>query len=454
MMEDKDVLPFLNSLSPEQAKFADLVVTEAERQGVPPRFALALAWQESKLKPDAMGEKDEVGIMQVRPGTAQMYGYDPKELADPTRNIRIGVDILRRHLDSFNNDPMLAAIAYNAGPNLTYLTDPQKGQLPESTEAYVRDIYTLGGFTDMPKDQDQKDETAKSEQNLMQEFLSKFQEPEAKAQALTDLMAAGAGATVSKLADVGKEGMSAARDVRAILAAQAAAARAGPGTPPAPIPTDPMHTRQMQGTTDAGATGRARQTTYQTGTSQQASAAKQQADVIEQLKRQGVVSGDARSVMAKAPGLTATPSGVLLPSSQVYADIPPPQGTTPPPKPSLMQRTGQTTRNIAAGLGRGVTAPFRSPIMAGAMGGMGAMESGMEAQRRVQAGDMPGAGIAAAGTVGGLAMLAPNPLLRGVGAATAVSSPVAMYLYDKAKKAQEEGAGLKPPSIYAPMYLR
>ena len=119
-----------------------------------------------------------------------------------------------------------------------------------------------------------------------------------------------------------------------------------------------------------------------------------------------------------------------------------------------MQRTGQTTRNIAAGLGRGATAPFRSPVMAGALGGMGAMESGMEAQRRAKAGDMPGAGIAAAGTMGGLAMLYPNPVVRGVGAATAVSSPVAMYLYDKAKKAQEQGAGLKPPSIYAPMYLR
>ena len=454
MMEDKDVLPFLNTLSPDQAKFADLIITEAEKKGVPPRFALALAWQESKLNPEAMGSKDEVGIMQVRPGTAQMYGYDPKELADPTRNIRIGVDILRRHLDSFNNDPMLAAIAYNAGPNLAYLTDPQKGQLPESTEAYVRDIYKLGGFTDMPAQGAQEEETKAKEQNLMEEFLSKFQDPEAKAQALSDLMAAGAGAAASKLGDIGKEGMGAARDVRAILAAQANAARAGAGTPPAPIPTDPMHTRQMQGTTDAGATGRARQQTYNVGTSQQASAAKQQADVIEQLKRQGVVTGDARSVMAKAPGLTATPSGVLLPSSQVYADIPPPQGTTPPQRPSLMQRTGQTTRNIAAGLGRGATVPFRSPVIAGALGGMGAMESGMEAQRRMKDNDMVGAGIAAAGLGGGLAALYPNPVVRSAGLITAAASPTAMYLYDKAKKAREEGAGLKPPSIYAPMYLR
>jgi hypothetical protein len=37
-MEDKDILPFLNSLSPEQAKYADLIVTEAEKRGVSPRL--------------------------------------------------------------------------------------------------------------------------------------------------------------------------------------------------------------------------------------------------------------------------------------------------------------------------------------------------------------------------------------------------------------------------------
>lgn len=457
-MEDKDVLPFLNSLSPEQAKYADIIVTEAEKRGVSPRFALAIAWQESKLTPNVTGKAKEVGMMQVMPTTAQAYGYDPKELNDPIKNIQIGVDILRRHLDRFDNDPMLAAIAYNAGPNLTYFIDPQKGNLPESTEQYVKSIYSMGGFTDMPKPSEQKDQEDQGGQdggknkNAMEELLSKFQNPEAKAQALTDLMAMGAGAAGAKVAEVGSATASGLRDVRDIIAAQAAAARQG--TPPAPIPTDPMHTRQMQGTTDAGATGRARQTTYQTGTSQQAAAAKQQAEIMQQLQRQGVITGDAKSVMAKAPGLTATPSGVLLPSSQVYADIPPPQGTTPPPKPSLMQRTQQTTANVGRAMGRGMMAPLRSPMMAGALGGLAAAEGGQEAYTRLKGGDDPGAAIAGAGALGGLATLFPNPAVRGVGLATAVGSPIAMYLYDKAKKAQETGAGLQPPSIYAPMYLR
>lgn len=454
-MEDKDILPFLNSLSPEQAKYADLIVTEAEKRGVPPRFALALAWQESKFNPAAIGKDKEVGIMQVLPTTAQQYGYDLKELTDPVRNISIGVDILRRHLDQFNNDPMLAAIAYNAGPNLTYLTDPQKGKLPESTENYVRNIYSMGGFTEAAKpagQTEQENQGGGKDKSSVEEFLSKFQNPEAKAQALTDLMAMGAGAAGAKVAEVGSATASGLRDVRDIIAAQAAAARQG--TPPAPIPTDPMHTRQMQGTTDAGATGRARQTTFNTATSQQAAAARQQADIMQQLQRQGVIAGDAKSVMAKAHGLTATPSGVLLPSSQVYADIPPTQGTTPPPRPSLMQRTQQTTANVGRAMGRGMTAPFRSSIVSGGLGGLAAAEGGQEAYTRLKAGDDPGAAIAGAGALGGLATLFPNPAVRGVGLATAVGSPIAMYLYDKAKKAQETGAGLQPPSIYAPMYLR
>jgi hypothetical protein len=101
-----------------------------------------------------------------------------------------------------------------------------------------------------------------------------------------------------------------------------------------------------------------------------------------------------------------------------------------------------------------MTAPFRSPVFSGGLGGLAAAEGGQEAYTRLKGGDDPGAAIAGAGALGGLATLFPNPAVRGVGLATAVASPIAMYLYDKSKKAQETGAGLQPPSIYAPMYLR
>jgi hypothetical protein len=219
-------------------------------------------------------------------------------------------------------------------------------------------------------------------------------------------------------------------------------------TPPAPIPTDPMHTRQMQGTTDAGATGRARQNTYQAGTSQQAAAASQQADVIEQLKRQGVVSGDARSVMAKAPGLTATPSGVLLPSSQVYADIPPTQGTKPPPPPPP-QAPQPKGPGVLSRLQSGYRQafPVGKTSLLGALGGLGMAEGARETSRRFEEDDMLGALLAGLGTVGSAGAMTPFPPARIAGTVAATASPLALYLYDKMRSRQT--GSLPLPSVYA-----
>ena len=460
-------LSFLDKLTPQQAEIAEKVAQEAIKRGINPRFAVALAYTENGFM-DRPGSVDEIGIMQVRPGTARQYGYDPKELKDPDRNIQIGLDILKRHLTMYENDPYAAAVAYNAGPDQAVLLGKENATLPAITREYLKNIRKLGGFTEAPPKEEppQKSEELQQQERLagltseerMQEMLS---DPELKKRVMADLAGAGAGAVIGKGLDVGSDLAQMMRDRRDVLAAQAAAVRAGPGAPPAPIPTDPMHTRQMQGTTEAGTTGRARQQTYNVGTSQQSSAAKQQADVIEQLKRQGLVSGDARSVMAKAPGLTATPSGVLLPSSQVYADIPPPQGTTPPPKPNLMQRTGQATRNMVGALGRGTTAPFRSPVVSGALGGLGAVESGAKAMEYGAQGKAPEAGMAAAGALGGLAAMLPfPPPVKAAGAAASVVSPLSLYLYEKAKARKAEQQGLEQmgmyqeamPSIYRPRY--
>lgn len=465
MADIGNAFTFLDSLSPEQEKVAEKIIEEATKRGINPRFAIALAWTENKFT-NKPGSLDEIGIMQVRPGTAKQYGYNPKDLLDESRNIEIGLDILKRHLDAFDNDPWAAATAYNAGPGTPILVGKENAKLPETTADYLRKIQGFGGFTEMPatakeEPPTQSEELKQKQLPLEEQFKQALSDPELKKQLMFDLAGAGAGAAGSKMLDVGSDVMQMFRDRRDVLAAQAAAARSGLGVPPEPIPTDPMHTRQMQGTTDAGATGRARQTTYQTGTSQQSAAAKQQEELMKQLQQRGVITGDAKSVLAKAPGLTATPSGVLLPSSQVYADIPPPQGTTPPPKPSLLQRTQQTTANVGRAIGRGALAPFRSPIVSGALGGLGAAESGTQALEYAMKGKLPEASVAGAGALAGLASILPlSPPMRAVGAATAVVSPIALRLYEKAKEREMEKQGLEQmgmqqeamPSIYRKRY--
>ena len=73
-----------------------LVTAEAERNGIPTALADAVVTVESSYDPAAVGGLDEVGLMQVRPGTAAMLGFDgtARALFAPPVNVRYGVRYL------------------------------------------------------------------------------------------------------------------------------------------------------------------------------------------------------------------------------------------------------------------------------------------------------------------------------------------------------------------------
>lgn len=88
--------------------------------GVPVDLLIAQARRESNFNPYARGAAGEVGIMQVRPTTAQQPGYgvppiDPALLTDPAENIRFGARYLagrgRANGATDLNDPAQRAIA-------------------------------------------------------------------------------------------------------------------------------------------------------------------------------------------------------------------------------------------------------------------------------------------------------------------------------------------------------
>jgi hypothetical protein len=466
-------------LTAEQQRVAEMVRRQAESLGVNPRLAMALAYRESgfTMKP---GELDEIGIMQVRPGTAKQYGFSPKDLLDEEKNINIGLTILKSHLERFSglpNQSAMAVAAYNTGPDHPFFSNPEKNPLPEKTQSYVKDISGLRAFeqpgllgSEEPASSEETSGGQLTDQQRRDKLVEEVKELPGKVaqeyptatRAAIDVAGASLGAQAGRFAETGRErAAQAAADLLRSSAQPAAPAVQPTATPPAPIPTDPMHTRQMQGTTNAGTTGLARQQTYNVGTSQQAAAANEQAKVIEQLKRQGLVSGDAKSLLAKAPGLTSTPSGVLLPSSQVYADIPPPQGTAPaPPAPAQPPQRPSALSRVTGGMSRGMQiAPRAFPGLTGMLGGLGAAELGQEAFRRGSEGDVIGSMIAGGGALGSAASLLPFPQTRVGGPAVAMVSPLALYLYDKAKDravsqakgfgALASGAQLPAPSIYS-----
>ena len=76
--------------------------------------------QESGGNPDAVSEKDAVGLMQVLPSTAaeiaQDLGLEDYDLKDPKTNIQIGSEYLKRLVDQFDGDVELALTAYHSGP--------------------------------------------------------------------------------------------------------------------------------------------------------------------------------------------------------------------------------------------------------------------------------------------------------------------------------------------------
>ena len=89
-----------------------------------PALAFAHIIQESTFRADAVSPADAVGLMQVRPGTAQDMArarnlpYSRASLTDPSYNLEFGqsfIELMRRSPATGGQLPRMMA-AYNAGP--------------------------------------------------------------------------------------------------------------------------------------------------------------------------------------------------------------------------------------------------------------------------------------------------------------------------------------------------
>jgi len=94
-----------------------LIKQEAEKNGLPPDIADAVAAIESGYDPSAVGCVGEIGLMQVRPETAAMLGFkgDLTELARPDVNVHYGVAYLSEAWRLANGDLCRALMKYRAG---------------------------------------------------------------------------------------------------------------------------------------------------------------------------------------------------------------------------------------------------------------------------------------------------------------------------------------------------
>jgi soluble lytic murein transglycosylase-like protein len=103
--------PAAESLNPKA-----LIDRAAARYDLPPEFLHAVVAAESSYDASALSPKGAIGLMQLMPDTAAMYGADPN---DPEQNVDAGTrylrDLLLMYKDKDNQLSMTLA-AYNAGP--------------------------------------------------------------------------------------------------------------------------------------------------------------------------------------------------------------------------------------------------------------------------------------------------------------------------------------------------
>lgn len=119
-----------------------LITSEAQRQGVDPAFAMAVAWQESGWQADVVSWAGAVGVMQLLPATADWVGTtmlgQTVNPSDARSNVRAGVTLLRHYLDRYGGDRALVLAAYYQGQ-----TAADRHGVYAVTRPYITSILAL-----------------------------------------------------------------------------------------------------------------------------------------------------------------------------------------------------------------------------------------------------------------------------------------------------------------------
>jgi soluble lytic murein transglycosylase-like protein len=106
--------PWNPARCPAAGAFVGAFRTASFETGVPVTLLVAVAWEESRMKQDAVSPAGARGLLQLMPATATVVGV---QIESPSGNILAGARYLRQMLARFDGNLELALSAYNAGPS-------------------------------------------------------------------------------------------------------------------------------------------------------------------------------------------------------------------------------------------------------------------------------------------------------------------------------------------------
>jgi soluble lytic murein transglycosylase len=95
---------------------------DARANGLDPYLVAALIRQESEFNPDAVSRMNAYGLMQLLPSVGKSMArkdgqrhFTTNELLDPSTNLQLGTQDLRKSIDHYGGQVDYALAAYNAG---------------------------------------------------------------------------------------------------------------------------------------------------------------------------------------------------------------------------------------------------------------------------------------------------------------------------------------------------
>jgi soluble lytic murein transglycosylase len=118
--------------------------SDARANGLDPFLVAALIRQESEFNPDAVSRMNAYGLMQLLPSVGKSLArkdgerhFSTSELLDPSTNLRLGTQDLRKTVDRYNGQVEYALAAYNAGdiPVHQWMSTNNYKDIPEWVES-------------------------------------------------------------------------------------------------------------------------------------------------------------------------------------------------------------------------------------------------------------------------------------------------------------------------------